>query len=162
MHLAAPNFWAGYAGGDVTWRFRFFISISTCNAWSSINEWITNYLVYSTVALQWNRKIQWGNSCRRILTLFELFGAVFHFIWCGNGVLTPLFSALHPCLCDAVTTFVYTGHLPLKTGYLFAWWLFVLFLLITWVIWNNESVTYHTNILSSDRVTHHVFLEKVS
>jgi len=24
--------------------------------------------------------------CRRMLTLFELFGAVFLFIWCGNGV----------------------------------------------------------------------------
>jgi len=28
-------------------------------------------------------------------TLFELFGAVFLFIWCGNGVPTPLFLALH-------------------------------------------------------------------
>jgi len=28
-------------------------------------------------------------------TLFELFGAVFLFIWCGNPVHTPLFSALH-------------------------------------------------------------------
>jgi len=32
-----------------------------------------------------------------MLTLFELFGAVFLFIWCGNSVTTPLFSALHPC-----------------------------------------------------------------
>jgi len=28
-------------------------------------------------------------------TLFELFGTVFLFIWCGNSVLTPLFLALH-------------------------------------------------------------------
>jgi len=28
-------------------------------------------------------------------TLFELFGAVFLFIWCGNGVPKPLFLALH-------------------------------------------------------------------
>jgi len=27
--------------------------------------------------LQWSRKIQCGNSCRRMLTLFELFDAVF-------------------------------------------------------------------------------------
>jgi len=34
---------------------------------------------------QWNRKIQCGNSCRKMLFLFELFGAVFLFIWCGNA-----------------------------------------------------------------------------
>jgi len=39
--------------------------------------------------LQWNRKIQRGNFCRRVLTLFEIFGAVF--IWCRNAVPTPLF-----------------------------------------------------------------------
>jgi len=27
---------------------------------------MTSYLVYSTVALKWHRKIQCGNSCRRI------------------------------------------------------------------------------------------------
>jgi len=27
---------------------------------------MTSYLVYSTVTLKWNRKIQCGNSCRRI------------------------------------------------------------------------------------------------
>jgi len=31
-----------------------------------------------------------------MLFLFELFGAVFLFIWCGNGVPTPLFLALQP------------------------------------------------------------------
>jgi len=41
-------------------------------------------------SLQWNRKIQCGNSCRRMLALFELFGAVFLFIWCGNVVPTRL------------------------------------------------------------------------
>jgi len=41
-------------------------------------------------SLQWKRKIQCGNSCGRMLTLFELFGAVFLFIWCGNPVPTPL------------------------------------------------------------------------
>jgi len=40
--------------------------------------------------LQWNWKIQYGNSCRGILTLLQLFGAVFLFIWCGNSVTTPL------------------------------------------------------------------------
>jgi len=32
-----------------------------------------------------------------MLILFELFDAVFVFIWSGNGVPIPLFSALHPC-----------------------------------------------------------------
>jgi len=27
---------------------------------------MTSYLVYSTAALKWHRKIQCGNSCRRI------------------------------------------------------------------------------------------------
>jgi len=31
-----------------------------------------------------------------MLTLLELFGAVFLFIWCGNAVPIPLFLALHP------------------------------------------------------------------
>jgi len=31
-----------------------------------------------------------------MLILFELFGAVFLFIWCGNGVPTLLILALHP------------------------------------------------------------------
>ena len=35
------------------------------------------------------------NSCRRILTLFEELVAAFLFIWCGNGVPTPLFLALY-------------------------------------------------------------------
>jgi len=47
-------------------------------------------------SLHWNRKIQCGNSIRQMLFLFELFGAVFLFIWCGNGVPTPLILALHP------------------------------------------------------------------
>ena len=46
-------------------------------------------------SLQWKRKIQCGNSCRRMLTLLELFGTVFLFISCGNGVSTPLCLALH-------------------------------------------------------------------
>jgi len=37
-------------------------------------------------SLQWNMKIQCGTLCHRIFALFELFGAVFLFIWCGNGV----------------------------------------------------------------------------
>ena len=47
-------------------------------------------------SLQRNRKLPFGNSCRRMLTLFELFGAVFLFIWCGNAVSSSLFLALHP------------------------------------------------------------------
>jgi len=52
---------------------------------------MASYLVYSTVALQRQMKIQCGNSCRWMLTLFHLFGAVFLVIWCWNGVPTPLF-----------------------------------------------------------------------
>jgi len=52
---------------------------------------MTSYFVYSTVALQWNRKIHCRKSCRRMLTLFELFGAVFVFIWCWSSVPTPHF-----------------------------------------------------------------------
>jgi len=31
-----------------------------------------------------------------MLAFIELFGAVFLFIWCDNGVPMPLFLALHP------------------------------------------------------------------
>jgi len=42
-------------------------------------------------SLQWKRKIQCRKCCRRMLTLFELFGAAFPFTWCRNGVSTRLF-----------------------------------------------------------------------
>jgi len=63
---------------------------------------LTNVLATRRFALlvknhQWNRKIQRGNSRRRMLTFLELFGEVFLLIWCGNGVPTPLFLAPHPC-----------------------------------------------------------------
>jgi len=48
--------------------------------------------VYSTIALKWNRKIQCGNSCRRI-------GFPLYFC-CGNG-LPHLFLAIHPCRGEA-------------------------------------------------------------
>jgi len=32
-----------------------------------------------------------------MLTLFELFGVAFLFIWCGNAIPTPLFLARHSC-----------------------------------------------------------------
>jgi len=38
-----------FCTSNVTWRFRFFISISGCSVWRSINEQMTSYLVYSTV-----------------------------------------------------------------------------------------------------------------
>jgi len=47
---------------------------------------MTSYLVCNTAALQRNGKIQRGNSCRRMVTLFEIFCAVFLFIWSGNAV----------------------------------------------------------------------------
>ena len=47
-------------------------------------------------SLQWKRKIQCGNSCGRMLTLFEIVGAVYFCIWCGNGVPTSLFQHYTP------------------------------------------------------------------
>jgi len=44
---------------------------------------------------QGDKKIQCGNSCRRMLTLFEQFGAVV-FRWCRNGVPRPLFQHYTP------------------------------------------------------------------
>jgi len=35
------------------------------------------------------------SSCRQMLTLFELFGVAFLFIWCENGIPTHPFLALH-------------------------------------------------------------------
>jgi len=49
---------------------------------------MTSYLVYSTVALKWNRKIQCGNSCRRI-SFSERRSHTF-------------FSAVHPCLLATI------------------------------------------------------------
>ena len=57
---------------------------------------VTRWFALLDKSLQWNRKIQCENSCRQTLTSFELFGAVFLFIWCRDGVPTPLFLALHP------------------------------------------------------------------
>ena len=50
------------------------------------------------VMIAWSQRsvIRCGNPCRRLLTLFEIFGAVFLFILCGNAVPAPLFLALHP------------------------------------------------------------------
>jgi len=55
-----------FCTSNVTWRFRFSISVSACSAWSSKNEQMTTYLVYSTAAPKWNRKLRCGNYCRRI------------------------------------------------------------------------------------------------
>ena len=44
-----------------------------------------------------------GNSGKRMLILLELFGAVFHYIWCGKG--TPFhtfFLALHQARSQVV------------------------------------------------------------
>jgi len=48
-------------------------------------------------SLQTKRTILCGNARTRMLILFELFDADFVFIWCGNAVPIPFFSALHPC-----------------------------------------------------------------
>jgi len=55
---------------------------------------MTNYFVYSTVAWLCNYCL-WhhnGNFCRRMLTLFELFCAVFLFVWCGTAFPHLIFS----------------------------------------------------------------------
>jgi len=49
-----------------------------------------------------------------MLTLFELFGPAFLFIWCGNGVSTTRFLALHTWVsCSAALSafYVYTIRL---------------------------------------------------
>ena len=51
---------------------------------------VTRRFALLVKSLQWDRKIQCGNSCRRMLTLFELFGAVFLSIG-GRTVSTPIF-----------------------------------------------------------------------
>jgi len=62
-----------------------------------VRHWLaTHRFTLLVKSLQWNRNIQCRRSCRQIHTLFELFGAAFLFIWCGNGVPTPLHLALHP------------------------------------------------------------------
>ena len=77
-------------------------------------------------SLQWKRKIQCGNSCRRMLPWFELFRAAFLFIWCVNGVPTLLFS-IHPWNGQTLDTTFYVVALikaknnrysnrPLKTS----------------------------------------------
>jgi len=69
-----------------------------------IKTWLQSHRCASNVqirtasqSLQWNRKIQCRSSCRQMLTLFELFGVAFLFMWCGNGIPTPLFLVLHSC-----------------------------------------------------------------
>jgi len=32
-----------FCTSNITWRFRFFISISTRSAWSSINQWSSTW-----------------------------------------------------------------------------------------------------------------------
>jgi len=62
-----------YCASNVTWRVRFFISISSSSAWSSINDKRTNYLVYSTVAWLRNYSLwrpQWYLRTPRFISLF--------------------------------------------------------------------------------------------
>jgi len=50
---------------------------------------MTIYLVYSTVALS-----ETGRSIVEVL----VGESIFLYVWCGNGVPTPLFLAIHSCL----------------------------------------------------------------
>ena len=73
------------------------------------------------------------NACKKVIN---------GFVWLDDR------PGLSPIPCDTVTTSVYTDQsfchffsftlILLKTSYLFAQWLFVLFLFISWVIWNNK------------------------
>ena len=47
----------------VTWRFRFFISISTCSAWSNINEEMTSHVVYRRASQSMSRDHKWVAKC---------------------------------------------------------------------------------------------------
>jgi len=73
---------------NVTWKVRFFISVSTCSAWSSRNERMTTYLVYSTVAGKWDKKTQCGNSHRQInLPLYLVWERRFRTSFFSNAFL---------------------------------------------------------------------------
>jgi len=71
---------------------------------------MTSYLVYITVAITacginngigvLHASSNYGNSCLQMLTLFELYGTVFLFIWRGNCVPTPLFFSTRPLHFD--------------------------------------------------------------
>ena len=66
-----------------------FLITSIFNAYSSSVFHLS--IQIKKLSLQRNRKIECGNSCRRMLTLFEPFGAAFYFIWFVNPVPTSLF-----------------------------------------------------------------------
>jgi len=62
-----------------------------------VRHWLaTHRFTLLVKSLQWNRNIRCSSSSRQIHTLCELFGAAFLLMWCGNGVTTPLYLALHP------------------------------------------------------------------
>jgi len=84
---------------DVTWRCGIQkIRLKHGCDFADVLVAVARRFALLVTSLQWNRKIQRGNTCRRKLTLFEVFGVVFLFIWCGNAVPTPLVLALHsPC-----------------------------------------------------------------
>jgi len=67
--------------------------VPTHFALDCINTWLRSHRCASdrqfrsaSQSLQINRTILCGNARTRMLILFELFDAVFVFIWCGNGV----------------------------------------------------------------------------
>ena len=74
---------------------------------------MTSYLVYSTVALQWNRKIQWGSSCRWMLNLFDLFDSVFPFFM-GTAYHTSFFSTTPLLLTTFLSSYRNGSSIPIS------------------------------------------------
>ena len=86
-----------FCTSNVTWRCGIQ-TITLQHGCNRTDVLATPKFTLLVKSLQRKRKIQCQNSRRRMLILFELFGAVFLFIWCGNTVPTPLCSALHICI----------------------------------------------------------------
>jgi len=71
---------------------------------------MTSYLVYSTVALKWNRKIQWGNFCRRISRPLDL-------VWGWRSHNQGRWSGAKPSLQNVTLPLEkYVGHSPKLLG----------------------------------------------
>jgi len=110
LDLASCQASSGVWWGGNVWERRshtFLPYITLKHVCDLTDVLVTHRFVLLVKSLQWNRKIQFGNSWRLMLSLFELFVAVFPFISCGNDVPTLHFSALHPwassnCTCTVV------------------------------------------------------------
>ena len=75
--------WSGVG----TRSHTFLQCITLKHGWDHTDVLATRRFALLVRSLQWNRKIQCGNTYRRMLTLSELFGAIFLFISCGVPTL---------------------------------------------------------------------------